>query len=198
MRFTRYLLKLQKPWPRLTWGIKGKLQLWPEAHKELGKELSESSVREKSQISAALFNFRGCLSFKIWGDIFYGRAVMHLSFFGHPVAGRGGGRSCVNITLHGEFNRGGFERLPQRWGKWGRFGLPHPCRIRPILQGSHSLENSLNFRESPWKGLEFYFSLKRPYIFVQVLEFSSTVNVVAWKVLFNTFWLSKTDDKSCN
>ena len=86
----------------------------------MGKELSESSVREKSQISAALFNFRGCLSFKIWGDIFYGRAVMHLSFFGHPVAGRGGGgRSCVNITLHGEFNRGGFERLPRDGGNEG-------------------------------------------------------------------------------
>ena len=43
---------------------------------------------------------------------------MHLSFFGHPVAGRGwGGRSWVNITLYGEFNIGGFERLPQSWGK---------------------------------------------------------------------------------
>ena len=140
--------------------------------------------------------------------MFYGRAAMHLSFFGHPVAGRGcGGRSWVNITLYREFNIGGFERLFQRWGKWGRLGLPHPCMwgklgalckeiIRPILQGSHSLENSLNLRGSPWKGLEFYFSLKSPYIFVQVLEFSSTVNVVAWKVLFNTFWLSKTEYKS--
>ena len=47
---------------------------------------------------------------------------MHLSFFGHPVAGRGGGggwRSCVNITLHGEFNRGGFERLPRDGGNEG-------------------------------------------------------------------------------
>ena len=31
---------------------------------------------------------------------------------------------------------------------------------------------------------------------MQVLEFSSTVNVVAWKVLFNTFWLSKKEYKS--
>ena len=54
---------LQKPWPRPTWGIKEKLQLWPEAHKELGKELSESSVRKNSQISTALLNVRACLSF---------------------------------------------------------------------------------------------------------------------------------------
>ena len=129
---------------------------------------------------------------------FTGGLLCTYHFSAIPWRGGGAGGEVLRITLHGEFNRGGFERLPQRWGKWGRFGLPHPCRIRPILQGSHSLENSLSFRESPWKGLEFYFSLKRPYIFVQVLEFSSTVNVVAWKVLFNTFWLSKTDDKSCN
>ena len=54
---------LQKPWPRPTWGIKEKLQLWPEAHKELGKELSESSVRKNSQISTGLLNVRACLSF---------------------------------------------------------------------------------------------------------------------------------------
>ena len=54
---------LQKPWPRPTWGIKEKLQLWPEAHKELGKELSESSVRKNSQISTTLLNVRACLSF---------------------------------------------------------------------------------------------------------------------------------------
>ena len=29
-------------------------------------------------------------------------------------------------------------------------------------QGSHSLEKSLNFRGSPWKVLEFHFSLKSP------------------------------------
>ena len=43
-------------------------------------------------------------------------------------------------------------------------------------QGSHSLEKSLNSRESFWKALEF----------------SSALNVVAWKVFFDAFWLSKT------
>ena len=42
------------------------------------------------------------------------------------------------------------------------------------------LETSLNFCASPWK----------------VLEFSSTLNVVAWKDFFDAFWLSKTEYKS--
>ena len=42
------------------------------------------------------------------------------------------------------------------------------------------LEKSLNFCASPWKELEF----------------SSTLNVVAWKEFFDAFWLSKTEYKS--
>ena len=44
------------------------------------------------------------------------------------------------------------------------------------VQGSHSLEKSLNF--------------------CQVLECSLTLNVVGWKVFFVAFWLSKTKHKS--
>ena len=45
---------------------------------------------------------------------------------------------------------------------------------------SFFLEKSLNCSASPWK----------------VLEFSSTLNVVAWKVFFDAFWLSKTEYES--
>ena len=72
-----------------------------------------------------------------------------------------------------------------------------------LLQGSHSLDKSLNFRENPWKVLEFHFSLKSPNkfpckSFKKVLEFSSTLEctVVAWKVFFDAFWLSKTGYES--
>ena len=44
---------------------------------------------------------------------------------------------------------------------------------RWIFQASHRLEKSLNFCASPWK----------------VLEFSSTLNVVAWKEFFDAFRL---------
>ena len=58
--------------------------------------------------------------------------------------------------------------------------------VPPFDQGSHSLESSLNSRGSPWKVLKFLCkSLKSPW-------FSSTLNVVAWKVSFDAFWLSKT------
>ena len=39
------------------------------------------------------------------------------------------------------------------------------CLTAPPLQGSHSLEKSLNLRGSPWKVLESHFSLKSPWIF---------------------------------
>ena len=62
---------------------------------------------------------------------------MHISFFGHPLVGWWGG---------GGGNGGGlvYQILAQRENR----GL---CvkKIRPILQGSHGLENSLNFRGSP-------------------------------------------------
>ena len=48
--------------------------------------------------------------------------------------------------------------------------------LSDFWQGSHSLEKSMNFRE--------------------VLEFSSTLNVAAWKVFFDAFWLSKTEYES--
>ena len=38
--------------------------------------------------------------------------------------------------------------------------------------------------------------LKNPSILGEVLEFSSTLNVVAWKVFFDAFWLSKTEYES--
>ena len=43
------------------------------------------------------------------------------------------------------------------------------------MQGWHSCEKSLNFCASPWK----------------VLEFFSTLNIVAWKVFLNTFCKSQ-------
>ena len=52
--------------------------------------------------------------------------------------------------------------------------------LRKRDQGSHSLEKSLNFRGSSWK----------------VLEFSLTLIIVAWKELFDAFWLSKAEYKS--
>ena len=39
-------------------------------------------------------------------------------------------------------------------------------------------------------------SLKSREISVQVLEFTSTLNVVDWKEFFDAFWLSKTEYKS--
>ena len=39
-------------------------------------------------------------------------------------------------------------------------------------------------------------SLKSLEISVQVLEFTSTLNVVDWKEFFDAFWLSKTEYKS--
>ena len=71
--------------------------------------------------------------------------------------------------------------------------------IKKMKQSSHSLEKSLNFRGSlksswipffPEKSLNFCAS---PW---KVLEFSSTLNVVAWKVCFDAFWLSRTEYKS--
>ena len=38
--------------------------------------------------------------------------------------------------------------------------------------------------------------LKSPSILGEVLEFSSTLNVAAWKVFFYAFWLSKTEYES--
>ena len=55
------------------------------------------------------------------------------------------------------------------------------------LQGSHSLEKSLYFFE---KSLNFCASP------LKVLEFSSTLSEVPWKVFFDAFWLSKTEYKS--
>ena len=63
------------------------------------------------------------------------------------------------------------------------------CLTAPPLQGSHSLEKSLNLREIFEKSLNPIFPWK-------VLEFSSTLNVVAWKVVSDAFWLSKTEYES--
>ena len=61
--------------------------------------------------------------------------------------------------------------------------------IEKMKQSSHSLEKSLN-SILPLKILNFLCkSLK-------LLEFSSTLNVVAWKVCFDAFWLSRTEYKS--
>ena len=43
-------------------------------------------------------------------------------------------------------------------------------RLAQYNQGSHSPEKALNFRKRPWKFLELYFSLRSPYISVQVFE----------------------------
>ncbi len=53
----------------------------------------------------------------------------------------------------------------------------------PHFPGSHSLEKYLNFRGSSWKVLEFHFSLKSPWICVQVLEKSLKLCASPWKVL---------------
>ena len=71
--------------------------------------------------------------------------------------------------------------------------------IRPLRQGSHSLEKYLNFREVLEKSLKSIF-LEKSLNFCaspwKVLEFSSTLNVVAWKEFFDAFWLSETEYKS--
>ena len=56
-------------------------------------------------------------------------------------------------------------------------------------QGLHSLEKSLNCRGSPWKVLEFHFSMKSPWIFFS-FECSGLERV------FWCFWLSETEYKS--
>ena len=62
-----------------------------------------------------------------------------------------------------------------------------------FVTGFTQSRKSFNFKQSPWipffleMSLNFYAS---PW---KVLEFSSSVNVVAWKVFFDAFWLSKTE-----
>ena len=71
---------------------------------------------------------------------------------------------------------------PQAGKSWNSYRLYY--RVCTVLKSpwilGEVLEKSLNFCASPWK----------------VLEFSSTLNVVAWKVFFDAFWLSKTEYKS--
>ena len=61
--------------------------------------------------------------------------------------------------------------------------------IEKMKQSSHSLEKSLN-SILPLKILKFLCKSLKP------LEFSSTLNVVAWKVCFDAFWLSRAEYKS--
>ena len=78
-----------------------------------------------------------------------------------------------------------------------RNGLHIYCRVRTVL-----ILKSLNFRESPWKILEFHFSLKSPNKFPckslksPWIFFYFECTVVAWKVFFHAFWLSKTGCES--
>ena len=61
--------------------------------------------------------------------------------------------------------------------------LKSPWILGEVLEESLTpffLEKSWNFSASPWK----------------VLEFSLTLNLVARKVFFDAFWLSKTEYKS--
>ena len=48
-----------------------------------------------------------------------------------------------------------------------------------VSQGLHSFEKSLNFRRSPWKVVEFHFSLKSPWIFFN-FEFYSGLEGIFW------------------
>ena len=66
-------------------------------------------------------------------------------------------------------------------------------RVCAVLKGSwmlgEVLEKFLKYSIFSWKFLKFLCKL-------EVLEFSSTLNVVAWKVFVDAFWLSKTEYKS--
>ena len=90
---------------------------------------------------------------------------------------------CTRIKYHFHISDLALTFPLKQWfgatQKW-----PIYCRLRSVLKSpwilGEVLKKSLNFHASPWN----------------VLEFSSPLNVVAWKVLFDAFWLSKTGCES--
>ena len=100
---------------------------------------------------------------------------------------------CTRIKYHFHISDLALTFPLKQWfgatQKW-----PIYCRVCSVLKSpwilGEVLEKSLNFI-FPWKVLKFLCT--SPW---NVLKFSPNLTVVAWKVLFDAFWLSKTGYES--